>query len=43
MAMHGGYSGLIMDAHHVGGGWHRIMAREVMAFMIRGGEDAWRR
>jgi hypothetical protein len=32
--MHGGYSGVIMDAHHTGGGQHEIIAREVLAFMI---------
>ncbi len=41
--MHGGYSGVIMDAHYTGGGRHGIMAREVLAFMIWGGLDAWRR
>jgi hypothetical protein len=35
--MHGGYSGVIMDVHHTGGGRHKIMAKEVLAFMIRGG------
>jgi len=35
--MHGGCFGVIVDAHHTCGGRHRIMAKEVLAFMIRGG------
>ncbi len=41
--MHGGCSGLIMEAHHTWGRLHIIMAKEVLAFMVWGGWNAWRR